>query len=373
MTSQMTGGDASVALSIRKLFRRYGKVVATDGISLDVRSGEFMSLLGPSGSGKTTLLMLLAGFEMPDSGSIRLRERDISRVPPNKRDIGMVFQRYALFPHMSVAQNVAFPLRMRGVSKAEREGRVKAALDMVELDGYLDRMPAQLSGGQQQRVALARAIVFEPDILLMDEPLGALDRKLRKHMQVELKELQGRLKATVIYVTHDQEEALAMSDRVAIINSGRIEQLATPRELYDAPASAFVGDFIGEINLFDAKVEDTQSDVCTLSTGFGSLKGTPAPGASLSRGQPVRVGIRPERFAVAVAQDGGDMPNAWLANIRQSIFNGDNVAIYATTPDGQELRATVPPNAREAALAPGTAVSLSASARDVFVFPGSPQ
>ncbi|MBX3530324.1 MAG: ABC transporter ATP-binding protein [Rhizobiaceae bacterium] len=365
MTPHKNQGGDSAALSIRSLVKRYGSVVATDGVSLDVSAGEFMSLLGPSGSGKTTLLMLLAGFEVADGGEIRMRDRDISRVPPNKRDIGMVFQRYALFPHMSVAQNVAFPLRMRGVAKADREARVRAALETVELTGYLDRMPAQLSGGQQQRVALARAIVFEPGILLMDEPLGALDRKLRKHMQVELKELQGRLGATVIYVTHDQEEALAMSDRVAIINAGRIEQLATPRELYDAPASAFVGDFIGEINLFDAKVEELESGGIKLASGFGPLTGTPVPGATFSRGQKVHVGIRPERIAVRA----GAASDGWQAGIRQTIFNGSNVTVYATMQDGQELRATVAPNDREASLARGEAISLSAAPRDVFVFP----
>jgi mannopine transport system ATP-binding protein len=365
MTTPAKEGGGSAALSIRNLVKRYGNVVATDGVSLDVAAGEFMSLLGPSGSGKTTLLMLLAGFEVADAGQILLRDRDISRVPPNRRDIGMVFQRYALFPHMSVAQNVAFPLRMRGVAKAEQQRRVRAALDTVELSGYLDRMPAQLSGGQQQRVALARAIVFEPGILLMDEPLGALDRKLRKHMQVELKELQGRLGATVIYVTHDQEEALAMSDRVAVINQGRIEQLATPRELYDAPASAFVGDFIGEINLFDATVEDGSAGACRLAAGFGQLGGTPAPGVSVTTGQRVRVGIRPERIAVRA----GTSADGWPAAIRQTIFNGNNVAVHATMADGQELRASVSPNDEVGTLLRGTAVTLSAAPRDVFVFP----
>ena len=365
--SDMAAGG-SAALSLRKLVKRYGNVLATDSVSLDVAPGEFMSLLGPSGSGKTTLLMLLAGFETADSGEIHLHGRDISRVPPNKRDIGMVFQRYALFPHMTVAQNVAFPLRMRGVPKAEQETRVKAALDTVELREHLDRVPAQLSGGQQQRVALARAIVFEPGILLMDEPLGALDRKLRKHMQVELKELQGRLKATVIYVTHDQEEALAMSDRVAIINNGRIEQLATPRELYDKPTSAFVGDFIGEINLFDATVEQVDAQTCVLASAFGRLVGTPAGGRSFSRGEPVQVGIRPERLVIRTGQAAG-ADFALAASVRQTIFNGNNVAVHVTMSNGQELRATVAPNDAEARLARGEAVRLSAAPQDVFVFP----
>ncbi|MBN9038321.1 MAG: ABC transporter ATP-binding protein [Rhizobiales bacterium] len=368
MSPSSLGEGGSAALSLRNLVKRYGKVTATDSVSLDVEAGEFVSLLGPSGSGKTTLLMLLAGFETADSGEIRLHGRDISRVPPNKRDIGMVFQRYALFPHMTVAQNVAFPLRMRGVAKAEQERRVKAALDMVELREHLDRVPAQLSGGQQQRVALARAIVFEPGILLMDEPLGALDKKLRKHMQVELTELQHRLKATVIYVTHDQEEALAMSSRVAIINEGRIEQLSTPRDLYDRPASPFVGDFIGDINLFDAKVEEMQSGACAVATPFGRLLGTPVGPAALAPGAAVRVGVRPERLSVDERPTGGVAP-AHPATIRHTIFNGNNVAVHMTMADGQELWATVSPNDPEANLPRGATVHVSAAPQDVFVFP----
>jgi len=228
-----------------------GKVVAVDRVTLDIAAGEFFSLLGPSGCGKTTSLRMIAGFEMPDSGRVHVGGQDITDVPVHKRDMGMVFQSYALFPHRTVAQNVAFGLRMRDVPKADIDRRVAAALAQVALTGMEDRRPSQLSGGQQQRVALARALVIEPRVLLCDEPLGALDRKLRQQMQFELKELQRRLGVTLVFVTHDQEEALAMSDRIAVMNHGRVEQVGAPTEIYERPRTRFVADFIGEINLLD--------------------------------------------------------------------------------------------------------------------------
>jgi putative spermidine/putrescine transport system ATP-binding protein len=228
-----------------------GKVVAVDQVTLDIAAGEFFSLLGPSGCGKTTSLRMIAGFEMPDSGRVHVGGQDITDVPVHKRDMGMVFQSYALFPHRTVAENVAFGLRMRRIGRAEIERRVKAALGQVALTGLEDRKPSQLSGGQQQRVALARALVIEPPVLLCDEPLGALDRKLRQQMQFELKELQKRLGVTLVFVTHDQEEALAMSDRIAVMSRGRIEQVGSPAEIYERPRTRFVADFIGEINIFE--------------------------------------------------------------------------------------------------------------------------
>ncbi len=228
-----------------------GKVVAVDAMTLDIKAGEFFSLLGPSGCGKTTSLRMIAGFEMPDRGRIHVAGEDITDVPVHRRDMGMVFQSYALFPHRTVAENVAFGLRMRGLPRPEIERRVAASLAQVALDGLEDRRPSQLSGGQQQRVALARALVIEPRVLLCDEPLGALDRKLRQQMQFELKELQHRLGVTLVFVTHDQEEALAMSDRIAVMNRGRVEQVGTPAEIYERPRTRFVADFIGEINLLD--------------------------------------------------------------------------------------------------------------------------
>ena len=228
-----------------------GRVVAVDDVTLEIAAGEFFALLGPSGCGKTTSLRMIAGFELPDSGRVHVGGRDITDLPVHRREMGMVFQSYALFPHRTVAENVAFGLRMRGVSKADISRRVAAALALVALTGLEERKPGQLSGGQQQRVALARALVVEPPVLLCDEPLGALDRKLRQQMQFELKELQRRLGVTLVFVTHDQEEALAMSDRIAVMNKGKVEQVGSPTEIYERPRTRFVADFIGEINLLD--------------------------------------------------------------------------------------------------------------------------
>ena len=243
---------SSAAIRLEEVTKTFdGKVVAVDAVTLDIRAGEFFSLLGPSGCGKTTSLRMIAGFELPDSGRVHVAGRDITDLPVHKRDMGMVFQSYALFPHRTVAENVAFGLRMRDVPKPEIARRVASALAQVALTGLEERKPGQLSGGQQQRVALARALVIEPRVLLCDEPLGALDRKLRQQMQFELKELQQRLGVTLVFVTHDQEEALAMSDRIAVMNKGRVEQIGAPTEIYERPRTRFVADFIGEINLLD--------------------------------------------------------------------------------------------------------------------------
>jgi len=252
--------SSPASISLEGIVKSYdGRVRAVDDISLKVVPGEFFSLLGPSGCGKTTTLRMIAGFETVDRGRILVGDQDVTDVPVHRRNMGMVFQSYALFPHRTVAENVAFGLRMRGVSKDEINERVKTALSLVALEGYEDRRPGQLSGGQQQRVALARAIVIRPPVLLCDEPLGALDRKLRQQMQFELKQLQKELGVTLIFVTHDQEEALAMSDRIAVMNAGRIEQVGTPEEIYGRPRTRFVADFIGEINLVE------QSDGRTLA------------------------------------------------------------------------------------------------------------
>jgi putative spermidine/putrescine transport system ATP-binding protein len=249
-TAERDGGGLA-AVRVRGLRKNYGPVVALDGVDLDIGHGQFFTLLGPSGSGKTTLLRLIAGFEKPDAGMIELGGREISRVPPYARDINTVFQDYALFPHMSVRQNIEYGLRVKGVAKSERRARAERALDMVQLTGLDDRKPTQLSGGQRQRVALARAIVNEPHVLLLDEPLGALDLKLRQEMQLELQHTQREVGITFVYVTHDQEEALAMSDRIAVLNSGRIEQVGTPLEVYERPQTDFVAGFIGISNLIE--------------------------------------------------------------------------------------------------------------------------
>ncbi len=242
----------SAAIKLDQVTKTFdGRVMAVDSVTLDIAAGEFFSLLGPSGCGKTTSLRMIAGFEHPDSGRVHVGGRDITDLPVHKRDMGMVFQSYALFPHRTVAENVAFGLRMREVPKPDIERRVAAALAQVALTGFEARKPGQLSGGQQQRVALARALVVEPPVLLCDEPLGALDRKLRQQMQFELKELQKRLGVTLVFVTHDQEEALAMSDRIAVMNKGKVEQVGTPTEIYERPRTRFVADFIGEINVLE--------------------------------------------------------------------------------------------------------------------------
>lgn len=236
-------------LVLKNLVKRYQTVYAVDNISLELPKGEFLTLLGPSGSGKTTTLKMVAGLEVPTSGEIWVDGKDITTLPPNKRGLGMVFQNYALFPHLKVSENIEFPLKMHGgMTKQERADRVNEFLDLVHLREYGDRYPSQLSGGQQQRIALARALAFHPPIVLMDEPLGALDKKLRSDMQLEIKRIQQKLKITTIYVTHDQEEALTMSDRIAIYNKGKIEQIAVPKEIYENPVNAFVADFIGESN-----------------------------------------------------------------------------------------------------------------------------
>ncbi|MGH7082924.1 MAG: ABC transporter ATP-binding protein, partial [Acetobacteraceae bacterium] len=270
-----------------------GRVLAVRNLNLSIARGEFLTLLGPSGSGKTTTLNMLAGFERPIRGSISLDGQPVDRLPPYERNIGMVFQNYALFPHMSVSENVAFPLDVRRVPKAERQARVYRALEMVRLAEYSARRPDQLSGGQQQRVALARALVFEPELVLMDEPLGALDRKLREHMQIELKQLHAMLGVTIVYVTHDQGEALTMSDRVAVFNHGSLVQLGAPDELYNAPNDVFVASFIGENNLIAGVSEGTNGSRCRVRLE-GGLPIVARPKNLDGVGRPAMVAVRPE-------------------------------------------------------------------------------
>ncbi len=261
--------SANVAISIKGLTRTFGDVRAVNGVDLEIYEGEFLTLLGPSGSGKTTVLRMIAGFEKPDAGTILLGDKDVAQLPPYERDVNTVFQDYALFPHMNVLANIEYGLRVKGVSKDERRTRALEALKQVRLEGYEDRKPSQLSGGQRQRVALARALVNRPAVLLLDEPLGALDLKLREQMQLELKELQREVGITFIFVTHDQEEALTMSDRIAVFSQGRIEQLGTPREIYDNPKSAFVSEFVGQTNkiTIDGQRLNVRPEHITLSRG----------------------------------------------------------------------------------------------------------
>ncbi|HEY9214601.1 MAG TPA: ABC transporter ATP-binding protein [Ancylobacter sp.] len=338
-----------------------GEVLVVKDLNLRIRRGEFLTLLGPSGSGKTTTLMMLAGFETPTAGNIMLDGARIDAVPPEKRDIGMVFQNYALFPHMTVAQNVGYPLRVRGRPKAEIAERVAKALDMVHLGGYAARMPGQLSGGQQQRVALARALVFEPKLVLMDEPLGALDKQLREHMQIEIRHLHERLGITVVYVTHDQSEALTMSDRVAVFNGGVIQQVAPPAELYERPANSFVAQFIGENNRLPGRIETASGDTCIVARSNGSTVAATLTSAA-HVGGPCLLSIRPER--VRIGPGDGAVDNRFEAKVAELIYLGDHLRVRCVLDCGAEMVVKVGNAEDRPVLAVGSPVQLGWSARD---------
>jgi spermidine/putrescine ABC transporter ATP-binding subunit len=290
-------GKGKGAIELQRVTKRYGKECVVDAVSTKIAPGEFFSLLGPSGSGKTTTLMMIAGFADVDGGQILIDGTDIADVPPQRRGFGMVFQNYAIFPHLSVFDNVAFPLRARKLPNRQIEESVRQALELVRLERYADRFSRQLSGGQQQRVAIARAIVFQPSVVLMDEPLGALDKNLRYQMQVEIKEIQRRLGMTVVYVTHDQEEAMNMSDRIAIMNSGRIEQVGRPTDIYDNPASNFIARFLGEANLIEGTIEDVSDGLAILRTD-GGLQLRARAGADAAPGARAHLFVRPERVSI---------------------------------------------------------------------------
>ena len=298
-----------------------GETLVVKNLNLDIRRGEFLTLLGPSGSGKTTTLMMLAGFETPTHGTIMLEGKHINRVPPEKRDIGMVFQNYALFPHMTVFDNVAFPLRVRKRPDEEVRARVGKALDMVKLGGFTGRRPGQLSGGQQQRVALARALVFEPKLVLMDEPLGALDKQLREQMQIEIKHIHQDVGVTVVYVTHDQSEALTMSDRVAVFSDGVIQQIAAPEDLYERPVNSFVAQFIGENNRLSGTVEAVDGKACAVRLKDGSAVSA-LPVNIAGTGAATTLSIRPER--VKIGPEAGSLPNIFEATVQELIYLGDH-------------------------------------------------
>ncbi len=292
MVAQQQGDGFVVFDGVQKSYD--GETLVVKDLNLSVARGEFLTMLGPSGSGKTTCLMMLAGFETATNGEIMLDKRPINSVPPHKRGIGMVFQNYALFPHMTVGENLAFPLEVRGLGKSDREKKIKRALDMVQMGAFMNRRPAQLSGGQQQRIALARALVFEPELVLMDEPLGALDKQLREHMQFEITRLAHDLGITTVYVTHDQTEALTMSDNVAVFDDGRIQQLDPPDVLYEEPRNSFVAQFIGENNTLDGVVKEIKGDACVVELDSGAL--IDAKPVNISKvGERTRVSIRPER------------------------------------------------------------------------------
>jgi len=331
-----TADSAGASLVLDHVDKRFGATAAVDDLSLAIEPSEFMTLLGPSGSGKTTTLMMIAGFEIPTGGEIYIDSRPILGLPPHRRNIGMVFQNYALFPHMTVAENIGFPLKQRGVDKAAITAGVRAVLDTVRLSGMEARYPRQLSGGQQQRVALARAIVFRPRVLLMDEPLSALDKQLREELQLEVKRLHKQLGITFVYVTHDQREALVMSDRIAVINHGHIEQVGAPAELYDRPVNRFVASFVGESNFLSATAVGNEAEVVVAN--LGSRKVRAVGNGPLAAGTPLILAVRPEKlwFAQGAAPSETEV-NSLVAVVRDVTLVGEMYRYLLETDFGAPL------------------------------------
>jgi spermidine/putrescine transport system ATP-binding protein len=333
----MTGHGDEIAISLQEVTKRFGDVTAVDGISLDIRDGEFLTLLGPSGCGKTTTMRMIAGFEEPDEGQILLRGKEIVGVPPNKREVNMVFQAYALFPHMTVEGNIEYGLKLKKVPRDERRQRVGEMLEIVGLAGYQRRRPSQLSGGQQQRVALARALVNRPTALLLDEPLGALDVKLRKHMQLELKRIQHEIGTTFVYVTHDQDEALSMSDRIAVMNAGVIEQIGEPRAIYEYPETPFVADFVGVLNAVEVRVDELSGDVAAMRLGDGErVEVRVAPGVIV--GDRLMTAVRPERVRLASSEEpAGPTGSRLSGTVEQVVYLGTLTQFHVGTSLGRRL------------------------------------
>ena len=365
----MASGD----IRFDQVTKRFGPVVAADRVSLKVGGGEFLTLLGPSGSGKTTLLNMVLGVFEPDSGEIYVDGTPITPVPINKRNIGMVFQNYALFPHMTVHDNIAFPLRMRGVARSDMERRIDEMLELVRLGGLGQRYARQLSGGQQQRVATARALAASPPLVLMDEPLGALDRKLREEMQLELRSLQRRLAFTTLYVTHDQSEAISMSDRIAVMSEGALQQVGTPRELFERPANLFVASFLGKANLFKATLVGIEGERGRLR-GHGGPEFVAAMSEStgLTAGDETWVMVRPERLRLvsdAAATDNDD--NALPATIREAVYGGTTIRYMVEIAAGQVLEVDMPAHDLPAGLEDGAVVTVRWRPSDSRVLPDS--
>jgi putative spermidine/putrescine transport system ATP-binding protein len=348
------------ALALQGLTKRYGSFTAVADVSLRVERGEFLTLLGPSGSGKTTILMCIAGFVAPTAGAILLDGKDITPLPPERRDFGMVFQGYALFPHMTVAENVAFPLRVRKLSAADREAKVRAALDLVQLQGFAERLPRQLSGGQQQRVALARALVFDPALLLLDEPLSALDKKLRAELQEELKALHRRVGRTFVNVTHDQEEALSLSDRVAILNHGKLIQEGAPAHLYEQPRTRFVADFLGKSNFLQGEVRESVPGGFVIGAGATRIVQAVAENHRPAHGSRVLLSLRPEKITLMSEQDEAD--NIVEGRIAAWSYLGAGFGLNVETSDFGLLRVALPTWRTPIAPREGLAVRLGWSA-----------
>lgn len=360
-TASVFSGDPMVRFAnVQKSYD--GKTLVVKNLTLDIAKGEFVTMLGPSGSGKTTALLMLAGFEPATDGEIFLNGQPVNRMPPHKRGIGMVFQNYALFPHMTVNENLAFPLKVRRWAKAEIESRVKTALEMVELPGFGNRRTSQLSGGQQQRIAVARALVFDPDLVLMDEPLGALDKQLREQMQYEIRHLHERLGITVVYVTHDQGEALTMSDRIAVFNDGIVQQVSTPAELYERPQNSFVAQFIGENNRLPGVVENIGGNgTCSVRLESGELVNASAVKVA-KKGDRTLLSLRPER--VKIDPPSGVYGNIIDGRIEELIYLGDHVRTRLTVAGQSDFIVKIPNTTERPSLAEGTTVKIGWTPED---------
>ncbi|HEY0246972.1 MAG TPA: ABC transporter ATP-binding protein [Gryllotalpicola sp.] len=363
-TPEPSARDA--AISLKGVSRRFGEAVAVAHIDLDLAQGEFFALLGPSGCGKTTTLRMVGGFELPTTGRISLAGEDVTMLPPHRRDVNTVFQSYALFPHLTVLDNVAFGLRRKGVAKAEAEKRSQDHLELVGLAGFGKRRPLQLSGGQQQRVALARALVNHPKVLLLDEPMGALDAKIRKSMQLELKRIQREVGITFLYVTHDQSEAMSMADRLAVMNAGLVEDIGVPQRVYDRPATQFVAEFLGTCNVIP---------VASDASGARLPDGNPVQvaGASAPDGAGWKLGIRPEKLTLAHAPGEASAPNRTTATVTEVAYLGASTEAHLTTPWGTQLQAFQQNSGDSAPLRPGDEVAVSWSATQCFYLPPDEQ
>ena len=355
--------DSSGFVVFEKIDKSYdGEVLVVKNLNLNITKGEFVTMLGPSGSGKTTTLMMLAGFETPTNGEIFLSGKPISKIPPYEREIGMVFQNYALFPHMTVQENLSFPLEVRKMSKSDIQNKVKKALDMVELGEFGTRFPAQLSGGQQQRVALARALVFEPRLVLMDEPLGALDKNLREQMQYEIKHIHERIGITVVYVTHDQSEALTMSNRIAVFNDGVVQQLSTPDVLYERPENSFVAEFIGENNTMTGTVKGIDGDYCNVELeGGGKIRALTINVDGV--GSKTKLSVRPERVTIDHTNN-NDNANNFDGNVKELIYLGDHIRARLNVCGNDDFIVKIP-NEGDLNLKEGSSINVSWDAKDI--------
>jgi len=357
---------AGKCVSLQGITKFFGEFAAVSNVQFTVEAGEFCTLLGPSGSGKTTILKMIAGFEKPTEGTVYIDERDISHLSVSKRNIGMVFQNYALFPHMTVGSNVAFPLEMRHLRRQEINRLVEDALKIVDLAGLQERYPRQLSGGQQQRVALARALVFNPDILLMDEPLGALDKNLRQNLQIELKRLHDRLGVTIIYVTHDQEEAMHLSDRIVVTRAGRVEQIGTPEELYNRPQNVFVAGFLGECNLLQGVLQSRAAQGSKVILENGKTVTVLEESSDLREGDTVMVGVRPENLRVGNGEE--SFTNCLEGRVENIIFSGNDYKVYIH--DSRQTILSTQPNRKDLRpIKPGDRIRLCFSPEEAFLLP----